>query len=207
MNKHQLIVNAFEASFADAIVKLATSEKVSKETLKTISREVLIVWHQTGHVQYANKLLAVLSPMNKKACVVFFKHFSGYSFDDVAGVFTKKSKKRYDKAHAECMEALDDPHFNVWTWAERHIEVTHKPFDVDSVTKYFTSTLKKALGAGVSQKDVLKAVFKAGVDPDVLIEAFEAMCTLDDAGHEWKAYDIQKENHNKKQTMIEAAPF
>ena len=91
---------AFEVAFASALVRLAASEKVTKEDLKTLSRSVLEAWHATGNVSYANKLLAVLSPVNKKTCVVFFRHFSGFSFDEVQGMFTGKSKKRYSNKKA-----------------------------------------------------------------------------------------------------------
>lgn len=172
----------FEASFADALVRLAASEKVTKEDLKNLSRSVLEAWHATGQVVYANKLLMVLSPMNKKVAVVFFKRLSGYSYDETQGMFTKKSKKRYEDAHAECVEFLADPHNNIWTWAERHIEVTPKAFELDAITKYFNGAFKKAQGAGLSQSDVLRAVFKAGVEPGALVAAFNEMAFKDAEG-------------------------
>lgn len=169
-NKH-----LFELGFAKALAAIAGAEKVTKEELRSLSRDILTAWHETGNVAYANKLLAVLSPMNKKTFIVFAKHFSGFSFDDVAGVFTKKSGKRYEKAHAECVEFLADPHNNMWTWAERHIEVKVKAFDVDAVKKYFTSALQKAQASGISEVEVLKAVLSGGVRVESLVQAFNEM--------------------------------
>lgn len=172
----------FEVSFADALLRLAASEKVTKEDLKVLSRNVLEAWHATGQVVYANKLLMVLSPVNKKVAVVFFKRFSGYSFDEVQGMFTGKSKKRYEQAALDCVEFLADPHNNIWTWADRHVEIQAKDFELGAVTKYITSTLKKAAGVGLSQSDVLRAVFKAGVEPSALVAAFNEMAFQDKEG-------------------------
>lgn len=175
---------AFENAFNKALSSIGDAERVTKEALKTLSRDVLEAWHATGNVAYANKLLLVLTPVNKKVSVAFFKRFSGYSFDDVQGMFTKKSKKRYEQAHKDCMEALTDPHFNIWTWADRHIEVTPKEFDVSAVTKYMTSTLKKAEGNGLTQVDVIRAIFKAGIEPAAIVEAFNEMAFKDTDGDE-----------------------
>lgn len=167
--------STFEKSFATAIEKLAVSESVTKRELRDLSRSVLEAWHATGNVVYANKLLGVLSPMNKKTAIVFFKHFSGFHFDDVMGAFDHKSKKRYDIAHADCVKFLTDPNNNIWSWAERHIEVSHKPFDVTSVEKYMTKAIKEAAGVGLSHTDLLKAVFKAGIDPACIIQVMDEM--------------------------------
>ena len=166
---------AFEAAFTTSIVALATSEKVTRVELATLSRTVLEAWHAVGNVDYANKLLTVLTPVNRKVAVVFFKHFSGFSYDDALGMFTKKSKKRYESAAKECVTWLEDPLNNIWTWAGRNIEIEQKKFDADAITKYMTSALKKAAGAGMSQADVMRAIFKAGIQPAALIEAFNAM--------------------------------
>lgn len=167
--------STFEKSFASAIEKLAVSEAVTKRELRDLSRTVLEAWHATGNVVYANKLLGVLSPMNKKTAIVFFKHFSGFHFDDVMGAFDHKSKKRYDAAHADCVKFLADPNQNIWSWAERHIEVEQKPFDVKSIEKYMTVAIKNAAGVGKTQVDVLKAVFKAGIDPACILQVMDEM--------------------------------
>jgi len=171
--------STFEKSFAVAIEKLAVSESVTKRELRDLSRTVLEAWHATGNVVYANKLLGVLSPINKKTAIVFFKHFSGFHFDEVMGAFDHKSKKRYEKAHIDCVKFLADPNNNIWSWAERHIEVAHKPFDVGSVQKYMTKAIKDAAGVGLSHADLLKAVFKAGIDPACIIQV------MDELGYEF----------------------
>lgn len=194
----------FEHSFAKALAAIAGAEKVTKEELRSLSRDILTAWHETGNVAYANKLLAVLSPMNKKTFIVFGKHFSGFTYDEVAGSFTKKSAKRYEKAHAECVEFLADPNNNIWSWAERHIEVKPKAFDVDAVKKYFTSALQKAQASGISEVEVLKAVLAGGVHVESLVQAFNEMEYKDVDGD---AVQIPEEYFAKPAAPVEDAPM
>lgn len=167
--------NTFERSFNIAMDKIASSEAVTKRELRDVSRTVLEAWHATGNVVYANRLLKILSPMNKKTAIVFFKHFSGFHFDEVTGEFDHKSKKRYETAHADCVKFLADPLNNIWSWAERHIELQQKPFDISSVEKYMTKAVKQAAGVGLTQVDLLKAVFKAGIDPACIVQVMDEL--------------------------------
>lgn len=161
---------AFEQAFETTINKLADSEKVTKGELKTVSRSILVATHTTGQVLYMNKLIAVLTPVNKKVAVAFLKCFTGYVYDDVMNMFTKKSKKKYEQAVKDYEEFMADPHANIWTWADKHIEVTHKPFSLDKVTHYMTKALKDAQGVGLSDVDIIKAVLKAGITANAMLE-------------------------------------
>lgn len=169
------IKGQFEASFEKALAAIAGAERVTKEQLRDVSRTVLEAWHITGNVEYANKLIGVLTPVNRKVAVAFFTHFSGFSYNETLARFSGKSKKRYAEAHKLCMEFLEDPLNNIWTWADRNIEIKQKDFDIEAVTKYITHALKKAQGVGLSQTDVLKAVFKGGVEPDAVLAVFDEM--------------------------------
>lgn len=170
----------FEPTFNGSLQRIAQSEKTTKEELRTLSRSILEAHHATENIGYINRLIAVLSPVNKKAAIVFFTHFSGFSFDAETRMFTKKSKKRYDNAKALAQAFLDDPLCNIWTWAERHIEVEQKPFAVESFEKYMIRAVKNAAAAGIDQVELLKAVFKAGIKPDCIIEV------MDQLGYELK---------------------
>lgn len=164
MNK-QFDRDTFVKAFDKALGKLKRAETMTKDVLRTLSRDVLEAWHATGDVAFANKTLAVLTPVNRKVAVKFFTEFSGFSYDDVAGIFTKKSKKRYDAAFAAAVEFLADPHQNIWTWADRNIEIQQKEFTVDKVE----DVIKRAIKKNISQLDILKAVLHAGVELDSII--------------------------------------
>src|SRR6478735_4895380 len=141
----------FEINFAASIDALQQSEGVTKRELRVLSRTVLEAHHSTGDVVFINKLLEVLTPLNKRVCILFFKEFSGFMWDDQLKRFTKKSKKNYDNAHKMYVEFMADPNNNIWSWAERNVKIEQKPFDVKKVTDFIKGAIKKS-----NQKDVLK---------------------------------------------------
>lgn len=165
----------FERNFNDALNRITASEAISKKELMIVSRTILEAWHITGNKIYINRLLKAVTPVNKKVLIEFGTHFGGFSYDKVLGEFTHKSKKRYEKAHALALEFLADPHNNLWTWAERHITVIQKPFAIENVEKFIKSALDKGAGVGLSQVDILKAVFKAGVSPECVIQVMDEL--------------------------------
>lgn len=170
----------FVEAFGAAIDALLQSEQVTKRELRTISRTVLEATHETGDIAYVNRLIGVLSPVNRKVCIVYFKHFTGFSFDDKLGLFTKKSKKRYAKAFAEYVQFIAEPGNNVWTWAERNIEIEQKPFSVEKFGTYMKGALQKAHDDGVSNADVMRAIIKAGMDVDSIIACMESLAQKDE---------------------------
>lgn len=170
---------AFEAAFATSLINLASSEKITRAELSTLSRSVMEAVHSTGNIVYVNKLMLVLTPVNKKVAKAFFEHFVGFTFDDAKMEFTVKAKKRYDAALALSNEFLEDPHNNIWSWAERHIEVAKKDFDISQVTEAIKGFEKKAKKNGLTQKDVIKAVLQAGVELETILELMAEMYDVD----------------------------
>ena len=168
----------FEGFFAASLETLAQAESITKRELKGLSRDILVAIHNTEDSAFLNRLTAVLTPVNKKVMVHFLTHFSGFHYDDKTELFTKKNKPYYQKAMEASSLFLEEPHNNVWTWAERNIDVMPKPFDVSAITKYMQGALKKAQENGLSQKDVMKAVFASGIEIDCLMDV------LDELGYE-----------------------
>ncbi len=60
----------FNAAFEAAIIVLAGAEKITKETLKDLSRTVLVAHHATEDIGYINRLVDVLTPVNKKVATM-----------------------------------------------------------------------------------------------------------------------------------------
>lgn len=170
---------AFEVNFAASMLALAGSEKITKAELMVQSRAILEATHVTGDIAYVNRLLAILTPVNRKVCVKFFEHFAGFSYDDGLASFTKKSKKRYEEAEKLSAEFLEDPLNNVWTWADRNIEVTSKEFDLAQVTQAFNNFVKKAQKVNLTQKDVIKAVLASGVELETILELMQDVYNVD----------------------------
>lgn len=174
----------FDKEFNRRIGQLGKAEASVRAELNVLSRGVLEAVHATEQIGYVNQLLAVLTPVNRKAAVVFFKHFAGFHYDEVSRMFTKKSKKRYEQAHKNAMEFLQDPNNNMFSWAERHIEVEQKPFDQASFLKAqhkaFIRAVQQARDNGIDQKELFAAMFKPeegkpGLDVNALVAVLEAM--------------------------------
>lgn len=158
-------LDVFTAAFEASLEMLAQAEVVTKRELRELSRTVLVAHHETGDVSWINRLLGVLTPMNRRTAVLYFKEFSGFSTNDTDTVFVKKSRKNYDDDKAKCMEFLAEPANNIWTWAERNVDVEKKPFNVEKVGQ----VVKKAIKEKVSQADIIREVIKNGVEVESII--------------------------------------
>ena len=162
----------FDQSFKERVASLAASEKVSKELLRAMSRDVLEAHHATGDVAYINGILAVLSPMNRKVCILFYKEFSGHLCNE-EGVFGKKDKKKHDAARKESFDALEDPHFNVFSWEERNGEGVRKPFTLGKLQQQMGSLVKKANENRIPHSDIIRALFANGIEVGAFLKVVE----------------------------------
>ena len=168
----------FAAAFAIALETLMGAEKITRDTLRAMSRDLLVALHGNedatlyGDIQFVNSVLPVLTPVNKKVFIAFMKVYTGFHFDEDQGIFTKKSKKRGVAAQEECRAALENPHFNIWSWAERNIEVQVRPFTEEKITKFIEGSIKKMAG---DQARVLRAVIAAGITPEALMVVLDEM--------------------------------
>lgn len=167
--------NAFTSSFEATLTTLASAEKITKETLRDLSRNLLYITQESQDIGYINRTLEVLTPMNRKTAVLFFTEFSGFLYGEDSNKFFKKDKKRYDDIVAKATEFLEDPHNNIWTWAERNVEVKAKPFDLSKVTAFAQQALKKAEKEGMTQVQVLEAFFAGGVTMDAVMQLMDKL--------------------------------
>lgn len=156
MNKQQ-----FEAGFAPMLERVAGAERVTKAELKEWCNHIVQAMHDFGNIDYMNKLIKVLTPMNKRVVLEFFKHFTGYHLNTDEGIFDKKSKKRYIEALGNWERFSQDPLNNVWTWAERHIQIDVKPFTVEDVAKRASSLWKSAHAANISNSQIIQSILLA----------------------------------------------
>jgi hypothetical protein len=175
---------AFDKEFNARIGALGKAEKNVREQVNVLSRSVLTAVHATENIGYVNQMLAVLTPVNRKAAVVFFKYFAGFHYDEPTKLFTKKSKKRFDQAAIDTEAFLADPLNNMFSWAERHIEVEQKPFDPEQFKKGFKSMfdrrLQEARDHGMTQAELFALLFKkeegkVGIDVNAIVGVLAAM--------------------------------
>lgn len=168
--------NLFDLAFQQALESLANAERITKDTLRDLSRSVLEAHHETQDIGYINRLINVLTPINRKVSILYFKTFSGFNWDDGEAQFMRKDKKEYDKVKEKALEFLSDPHNNLWTWYAKEVKDPElKKLDLSKITQYFKGVLTKAANEGIQQADVLKAVFAAGVEGDTIVALMQQM--------------------------------
>ena len=165
----------FDRSFNERVASLAASEKVSKELLRSLSRDVIEAHHATGDVKYINELLGACSSINRKVCVLYFKEFSGHLYSEETKAFGKKDKKRYDDAKKKSFDRLEDPNFNVFSWADMHVEIEKKPFTLGKLQQQMGSLVKKAEENKISHADIIRAMFANGIDIGEFMKVVEHM--------------------------------
>lgn len=169
-------IELLKASFDKSIKTLEKSEAVVRETLRELSRDVLYALHEHENIVYINRLIkAKVTPVNRKALVLFFQNFTGFHYSEEQQEFTKKDKTTYDERKAQALEFLEDPLNNFWVWADREIKMEAKAFDPDKVTKYISHAFKKAEKDGYTKADVIRALFKDNTFATELPTILEAM--------------------------------
>lgn len=156
---------AFVPRFEGAVVRLGRTELITKEVVRQLSRDLLVAFHFSdpqslkGDVQFINRFLSALSPVNRRAAKVFFQSLGGLHYDDKVNLFTKVSKKRAIPAREAAQKFLSDPNASLWTWQRDNIAVEKAPRPVaEKVASYIKGALKDG-----SQEDILRGVFAGGV--------------------------------------------
>ena len=161
------------------IAELAASEKVTKVKLGQLSRELMVYVMESRDISAANRLLDVLSPVNKKAAIVFFTHFLPWTpelGEDKSFLhFGKmmKGQKAVDKRMQLMINFIADEDNTIWTWAKDNIQLEAKPKDF---FKSVSGAVERALKGDdatppLAREEVVKALFAAGMTIDDLLEA------------------------------------
>lgn len=165
---------AFNTLFDRAIESLQGAEKITKAVLLDLSRSVLEALHVTEDIGYVNRVVAVLTPVNRKVAILYFQEMSGFK-GGKDGVFTTKDKKNYEEVKAKAELFLEDPLNNIWTWAAREIEIEKKEFDLERMKKQAAALVKKVNDNQLSQVDLLKAMLDNGLTVDSLVALMDAV--------------------------------
>lgn len=176
----------FKAGFTGRLENLKAADKVVREELRTLSRDVLFALHEHGDITYINKLIACdMTPVNRKRLVEFFQEFSGFIWNKEAKQFLKKNKAiiktdegevpSYDIDKAKALSELENEAFDFWVWAVRDKDSAPSEFDLAKVTTAVAGFKKKANKAGVTDRDLMKAIIAGGLDVETLLDVLAAM--------------------------------
>lgn len=161
------------------IAELADAEKITKAKLGQLSRELMVYVIESKDISAANRLLDVLTPVNKRATIAFLSHFLPWSPElDEDKNFVRfgkmmKGQKAVDKRKQAVVDFLADKDNTIWTWQKDNITVEAKPTDFfKSVEKSVERALKGNDNTPpLAREDVIKALFAAGITIDDLLEA------------------------------------
>lgn len=136
------------------IETLAKAEKITKAVLGELSRDLLeyVYINDSQDITPVNRLLSVLTPMNKRTSVLFFKNFLAWKFDDEAQLFTKKNKKHYDDKLLAVELFLGNEDSTIWSWAEANVKLEQKEIDW---AKRLKADFAKALEAGITFNEIV----------------------------------------------------
>ena len=170
----------FMVSFAAQLAELSAAERITKEKLKDMSRSLLgaLVGAPDydalllGDIQFINSVIPILTPMNKKTFVLFMQEFSGFNHEVETCVFTTKVQRDKVKIKERTLAFLEDPHNNIWTWAEKNVKVEKKAFKLEQVTKIIEKAREATEG---NDEAILLAVLDGGISIESLVLVMEHM--------------------------------
>ena len=174
------------ANINTKIDSIESAEKITKVVLSELSREILeyiCIDTADGKAsedsQVANRLIGVLTPINKKIAIEFFRKILPFHVTrDEEGTFVsfgKKDKKAWEKKVDYIKEFLADPHQNIWTWADRNIELVAKPMDFAKLNQAMGQLIKKADKANLGHNNIVRALLANGVTTDDILATLKAM--------------------------------
>ena len=164
------------------IALIAASEKVTKQEMGLLSREVLTYILESEDVRPINNLLGkdkegnyLLTRNNRVVAGMYFSEFVPFNTNGAKVsegeqlIFVKKKARVYDKYVAKINDWLGVGTNDIWSWAADNVQVEAKPKEyAGNIEKL----VKKALAdevEGITKVDVLKAVMSAGISIEDLL--------------------------------------
>lgn len=154
--------DTMKLAILESIEVLAAAEKVTKATLGALSRTIIeyIVVADSKDIATVNRLLNVLTPMNKQAASLYFEHFLPFTFNGEEFGEQIKKQARFDAKVTASLLWLEDETNNIWLWVDENVEVKAKDYAGD-ISKAIKAALKGNEKKGfeaLSVRDVMNAV-------------------------------------------------
>lgn len=141
---------------------LAKSEKITRKVLAEVANELLLYVPGSNDIDAVNRLVAVLTPVNKQAAILFFKSMLQWSFVD--GVFTTIQKgERTVSAKNERRLAFIKSEETFWSWVDDNTTIEAKPKDFQND---IVNLIKRATKDGdyqISHAQVIQSVLASGI--------------------------------------------
>jgi hypothetical protein len=176
-----MTINNLKASILAHITAIAAAEKITRASLGEISRELIMYVPDTKDIDLVNRLLGVLTPMNRATAVLYFKHFLPWEFEEDANKFGSmmQGDKKIAKRLTLITDFLKDTNNNIWTWADEHVTIERVKPDLgmnitEAVNKALSGTKEtrtKEAADGISKAEALAAFLDANISIDDVLEA------------------------------------
>lgn len=171
-------MNNLKQSLLNRLELIANAERVTKVELAGFAREALIYVPASNDIDLVNRLIEVLTPMNKAAAIRFFSHFLPWEQEkDAEGNhvrFGKKLKKeKMIKQREEAIkEFLEEEENNFWKWQPA------RPVKKKDFFSTIRKDVEKAL-AGDERTDtpplpvdlIIRAVMEGGISFEQMLDA------------------------------------
>ncbi len=171
------------------IDEIGKAERITKDALRILSRELLeyivvndgVEGNNKGSEdsQVANRLIDVLTPVNRKVAIAFLRHFLAFHIkEDEDGkfiAFTGKDKKQWQRKLELVQQFLAEPHNNIWTWADRNVDIVPKPMDFAKLNAAMGQLIKKADKAKLGHGNIIRAMLANGITNDEILLVIKEM--------------------------------
>lgn len=150
------------------IVAIGNGEQSFKKEMGEVSRDLLTYVSETGDIDAVNRLIDVLTPINRERARTYFTNFLPYTVEK-GGRYGSKSKNKnlVEKKEKLCAEFLKAPQHNIWTWLveKQGAPAVARPKEYE---KKISQLVKRALTdkdekERVEPAAVLRAIINGGV--------------------------------------------
>lgn len=159
---------------------IASAEKITRVELAALSREALTYVTETHDIDLINRLIGVLTPVNRKVSILYFRHFLPWEVEENnKGEFERFGKMlKKDKAVKRKMdliaEWLAEEGNTIWVWQNDNVDLTKKKDFAGTIKKAVEKALKGDEKSGtepLSRHEIMMAVMLGGFTMDDMLEA------------------------------------
>lgn len=168
-------------SIRSLIEEIKGAERITKKALATLSRDLVqfVFLDKNDRIELVNECLGALSPMNKKAAILYFRHFLPWGFNERDERFEAKfdEGKKFERKWADATEFMADQNNNIWTWVQSNVDVE---FKVPNYSTMIANNIANALKGkkdsegnyhgALPVQDVIKAVIAGGIDGEQILD-------------------------------------
>lgn len=175
------MTNNLKSSIYSMIDTIKDAEKITKATLATLSRDMLMYIPDSHDIAALNRLIEVLTPMNRSLAILYFAHFLEWEKEKDSngnfvrfGAMMKGDKKIKRKADVRA-EWLKIDANDIWVWGKDNVEIKQKDFIgmLSNAIKRVMKDDEKSGTAALTERQVIDVFFNSGISIDAFVEGLE----------------------------------